>query len=73
MSAEYHQDVKTKCSTCGKELLPNDLGKNWRKCHFCGEPMCFDDTHYLSVRVKGLYNDYLDVVPVCKKCYPKGL
>ena len=71
MSAEDRRDIKLKCSTCGKELLSNDLGKKWRKCHFCEEPICFKDTHYLGVRVKGLYNDYIDVVPVCKKCYPK--
>ena len=71
MSAEDRRDIKLKCSTCGKELLPKDLGKKWRRCHFCEAPICFNDTHYLGVRVKGLYTDYLDVVSVCKECYPK--
>lgn len=69
MDAEHEAP---KCSTCGKELLPEDMDKKWRKCHFCGKPICFDHTHYLGVRLPGLYRDYLDVVGVCKKCMPKG-
>lgn len=71
MIAEDRRDIELKCSTCGKELLPNDLGKKWRRCHFCEAPTCFNDIHYLGVRVSGLYTDYIDVVSVCKECYPK--
>ncbi len=57
-----------KCGCCGKELRDEGFGEKWRKCRYCGIPICFDCTHYLGVHVHGLYSNYLDVVCVCEKC-----
>ncbi len=59
------------CVTCGRELNERREGKEWRFCTFCKKPVCFDDLHYLGVWKRGLYRDYVEVVPVCKSCLPK--
>ena len=60
-----------KCEDCGRVFSANDVGEKWERCHFCGAPVCFDCVHYVGARVRGLYEDYLDVRRACRKCYPK--
>jgi len=59
------------CTDCGKKLDPNDYLKKWAYCRYCNQPVCFDCARYVGVRVRGLYHDYIEVVRVCRKCYPK--
>lgn len=72
MSEEEEEVV---CSTCGRNMHPNDVGKRWRECEWCKKPVCFDCSRYFGVKTPGLYSNYLKVVRLCKKCYPemKGL
>lgn len=60
-----------KCSKCGKELEEKDLGIHWRNCTFCKSPICSDCTHYMAVKRKGLYREYVETIPVCEDCTPK--
>jgi len=60
-----------KCKTCGKELREEDEGITWRKCTICKQPVCFDDIHYIGTWLRGLYKDYVNVIPVCKEELPK--
>ncbi|HID43399.1 MAG TPA: hypothetical protein EYP30_06460 [Archaeoglobaceae archaeon] len=59
------------CVTCRKELKGDDEGKTWRTCSICKKPVCFDDIHYIGVWRRGLYRDYVEVIPVCEKDMPK--
>lgn len=59
--------MEIKCSTCGRELAARDEEKTWRKCTFCKKPVCFDDIHYIGVQKRGLYGEYIEVMPVCEK------
>jgi len=60
-----------KCVVCGKPLKPEDEGKTWRRCAICKKPVCFDHLHYMGIWRRGLYKDYVEVVPVCEKDMPK--
>ncbi|MCQ4152950.1 MAG: hypothetical protein NOM71_01660 [Archaeoglobi archaeon] len=60
-----------RCETCKRELNIKNKNKDWRECFFCKKPVCFDDLHYVGVWKKGLYNEFIEVVPVCKNCRPK--
>ncbi|MEG9194410.1 MAG: hypothetical protein HA490_01355 [Archaeoglobales archaeon] len=60
-----------RCETCKRELNIKDKNEDWRECFFCKKPVCFDDLHYVGVWKKGLYNEFIEVVPVCKNCRPK--
>lgn len=60
-----------KCVTCGRELKPEDEGKTWRECSICKKPICLDDIHYIGVWRRGLYRNYVEVIPVCKEDMPK--
>ncbi|TDA27256.1 MAG: hypothetical protein DSO01_03445 [Archaeoglobi archaeon] len=60
-----------RCETCRRELNIKDKNKDWRECFFCKKPVCFDDLHYVGVWKRGLYDEFIEVVPVCKNCRPK--
>lgn len=60
------------CAICGKEMKDGE-GREWRYCYFCKRPVCFGDLHYIGVWREGLYEKYVEVVPICKKCKPKKL
>lgn len=60
-----------KCVVCGKELKARDKNKEWRECFFCKKSVCFEDIHYVGVWRKGLYEEFIEVVPVCNQCKPK--
>ncbi|TDA27707.1 MAG: hypothetical protein DSN99_03860 [Archaeoglobi archaeon] len=60
-----------RCETCKRELNIKDKNKDWRECFFCKKPVCFDDLHYVGVWKRGLYDEFIEVVPVCKNCRPK--
>ncbi|AEA46410.1 hypothetical protein [Archaeoglobus veneficus] len=60
-----------KCVVCGKELKKDDEGRAWRKCTICKKPVCFDHLRYMGVWRRGLYRDYVEVVPVCENDMPK--
>ena len=47
-------------------LKPEDEGITWRRCEICRAPVCFNDIHYRGTKVKGLYKDYVMVIPVCE-------
>lgn len=59
------------CSKCGKELEEKDFEVTWRRCSFCKIPVCDDCIHYMAVKRKGLYKEYIETLPVCEKCTPK--
>lgn len=61
------------CAICGKEMKTENEGKDWRYCYFCQKPVCFDDLRYIGVWREGLYEKYVEVYPICKKCKPKKL
>ncbi|AKG91610.1 hypothetical protein GAH_01071 [Geoglobus ahangari] len=60
-----------KCKTCGKELSEEDEGRTWRRCTICKKPVCFDDIHYIGTWMRGLYKDYVTVIPVCEDELPR--
>jgi hypothetical protein len=60
-----------KCSSCGRELEERKYGVTWRACFSCKSPLCFECIHYVAVRKKGLYKEYIETIPVCKNCTPK--
>ncbi len=60
-----------RCEVCKREFNIKDKNKDWRECFFCKKPVCFDDVHYVGVWKKGLYNEFIEVVPVCKNCRPR--
>ncbi len=60
-----------RCKTCGKELNEADEGKTWRKCTICKKPVCFEDIHYIGTWMRGLYKDYVTVIPVCEDELPR--
>jgi len=59
------------CVDCKKELKALDKNREWRECFFCKKPVCLDDLRYMGVWKKGLYGEFIEVVPVCKNCKPK--
>lgn len=59
------------CSDCGKRIDPDDAEKEWRKCRWCKKPVCFDCSRYIGVKAVGMYSDYIEVVRLCRKCYPE--
>ncbi|WP_276627630.1 MULTISPECIES: hypothetical protein [Archaeoglobus] len=61
------------CVICGKEIKSKTEGDEWRYCYFCKKPVCFDDIRYIGIWKEGLYQKYVEVIPVCKKCKPKKL
>ncbi|MEM1578106.1 MAG: hypothetical protein QXN34_01970 [Archaeoglobaceae archaeon] len=65
--------MEVTCVSCGKEMKDKDIGKEWRACYFCKKPVCFADLHYMGVWREGLYDRFIEVVPVCEKCKPKKL
>ncbi len=60
-----------KCITCGRELNEEDEGRTWRRCSICKNPVCLDDIHYIGTWIRGLYKNYVSVIPVCKDCLLK--
>jgi hypothetical protein len=62
---------EVECVTCGKLLKVNENGITWRECSICKKPVCFNDIHYIGTWVRGLYRDYITVIPVCEKEFPK--
>jgi|Deesub1362B_J571_1020462.scaffolds.fasta_scaffold00140_16 hypothetical protein len=58
--------MEMKCKTCGRALKTEDEGIIWRRCEICKTPVCFNDIHYMGTKVKGLYKDYIMVIPVCE-------
>jgi len=63
--------MEVKCSGCGKELDEKNLDVNWKYCTFCKSPICSDCTHFMAVKRKGLYKEYIETIPVCENCTPK--
>ena len=59
------------CRDCGKELSGTTEGKTWRRCDFCGGPICRADTHYIAVRSKELYGDFVKILRACQEDYAK--
>jgi len=62
-----------KCVTCGRELREEDEGITWRSCSICKKPVCFNDVHYIGTWIRGLYKNFVTVIPVCKDCLPKSM
>jgi len=62
-----------KCVACGKELREEDEGITWRRCSICKRPVCFDDIRYIGTWIRGLYKNYINVIPVCPECLPKSM
>jgi hypothetical protein len=62
--------AELRCVDCGRPLLQEGLLSRWGPCHFCNKPVCFDCSHYVATRVKGLYVEYVDVHRTCNKCHP---
>ncbi len=60
-----------KCKTCGKDLTEEDRGITWRECTICKKPVCFDHIHYIGTWMRGLYKDYVTVIPVCEDELPR--
>lgn len=56
------------CSDCGRDLMAQDIEKQWGKCEFCGDLMCTACSHYLGTITRGLWKDYINVRRVCRKC-----
>ena len=59
------------CKTCGKELKEDAEGIGWRRCTICKKPVCFDHIHYIGTWMRGLYKDYVTVIPVCEDELPR--
>lgn len=59
------------CEICGKKFAMKDFEKLLRRCQWCNRIMCLDCTRYIGVRKSGLFKDYVDVIRICKDCYPK--
>jgi len=64
---------EVRCVTCGKELKASEEGKNWRSCYFCKKPVCFEHLHYIGIWREGLFDRYVEVLPVCKACKPEKI
>ncbi len=62
-----------KCVTCGKELREDEEGITWRRCSICKSPVCLNDIRYMGTWVRGLYKNYVTVIPVCENCLPKSM
>ncbi|RLI77434.1 hypothetical protein DRP05_10115 [Archaeoglobales archaeon] len=62
---------KLKCVICGRELNPKEEERTWRRCSICKKPVCMEHIHYIGVWRRGLYKDYVEVIPVCEKYMPK--
>ncbi len=60
-----------RCKTCGKNLKEEDRGTAWRECTICKKPVCFDHIHYIGTWMRGLYKDYVTVIPVCEDELPR--
>lgn len=59
------------CKTCGRDLKEEEEGLTWRKCTICKQPVCFDHIHYIGTWMRGLYKDYVTVIPVCEDELPR--
>lgn len=68
----HHEDVHAEltlvCSSCGKKLMIEDIGKKWDKCEFCGDPICVTCCHYMGTTIRGIWKYYIDIRRVCEKC-----
>ena len=42
-----------------------------RECSICKRPLKPDDIHYIGLWRRGIYKDYVEVIPVCKDDLPK--
>ncbi|MCS7129961.1 MAG: MDM20/NAA25 family protein [Archaeoglobaceae archaeon] len=62
---------EVKCIICEKSMKLRDQEKEWRECFFCKKPVCFEDLRYVGVWRKGLYSEFIEVVPICGNCKPK--
>ncbi|WP_456327237.1 hypothetical protein [Archaeoglobus sp.] len=62
-----------KCVGCGRELREEDEGITWRRCSICKNPVCFDCIRYIGTWVRGLYKNFINVIPVCPNCLPKSM
>jgi len=60
---------KHTCKDCGKELPAVEEGRTWSRCDFCGEPLCRSCTHYIAVRSKELYGDFVKILRTCREDY----
>jgi len=63
--------MEIRCVDCGRELKSKEQNREWRECFFCKKPVCFDDLRYVGVWKKELYGEFIEVMPVCRKCKPK--
>jgi hypothetical protein len=61
-----------KCVDCSRILLPEEELRKWGPCQSCNKPVCFNCSHYIAARVKGLYEEYMEVRRTCSKCHPRA-